>query len=167
LHGQGWPRTRELYWREVLLCLWELMSARTLWMLLWRRKVVRHLTRFLPMMSLAMHSSCIGCTASALAAPLLHWLSEHGTDKLHACLEATGTWASGAALALHEAGHAVTLVNPAGIHAFAKSQLKRTKTDKIDKADAILIALFVRCIVHLPGHLYRLKSSSDKGLSAV
>lgn len=78
-------------------------------------------------------------------AQLLSWLIQQNAGTVHACLEATGTWAAGAALALHEAGHKVSLVNPARTHAFAKSQLKRTKTDK---ADAILIAHF--CQMHHP-----------------
>ena len=43
------------------------------------------------------------------------------------------------ALALYEAGHLVSIVNPARIAAYAKSRLARTKTDK---SDAALIARF-------------------------
>ena len=76
---------------------------------------------------------------------MLAWLEQHSPDAVHACLEATGTWADAAALALHAAGHRVSLVNPAQIHAFGKSGLKRTKTDK---ADAVLMARF--CEMHRP-----------------
>lgn len=76
---------------------------------------------------------------------LLAWLQDNGAATVHACLEATGTWADAVALALHEAGHKVSLVNPALIRAFGQSQLKRTKTDK---ADAQLIARF--CQMHQP-----------------
>lgn len=76
---------------------------------------------------------------------LLAWLQAQRVTVAHACLEATGTWAEAIALALHEAGHQVSLVNPALIHAFGRSQLKRTKTDK---ADAQLIAHF--CQMHQP-----------------
>jgi transposase len=76
---------------------------------------------------------------------LLSWLNDNGAAKVHACLEATGTWANAVALALHESGHQVSLVNPALIKAFGQSQLKRTKTDK---ADATLIAHF--CRMHQP-----------------
>jgi transposase len=60
------------------------------------------------------------------------WLTKQcGEDvTVHACLEATGPWGEGVALALHEAGHVVSVVNPAQIRAFGQSQLKRTKTDK-------------------------------------
>jgi transposase len=80
---------------------------------------------------------------------LLSWLKDNGASNdapaVHACLEATGTWADAAALALHEAGHQVSPVNPALIRAFGQSQLKRTKTDK---ADAQLIVRF--CQMHQP-----------------
>lgn len=67
-------------------------------------------------------------------------------ERVHACLEATGGWSEDLALALHEAGHIVSLVNPMRIKAFAKSEMLRTKTDRIDAA---LIARF--CRTHAPG----------------
>lgn len=76
---------------------------------------------------------------------MVQWLSDSKAEAAPVCLEATGTWADAIALALHEAGHQVSLVNPASIHAFAQSQLRRTKTDK---ADAQLIARF--CQMHRP-----------------
>lgn len=79
---------------------------------------------------------------------LLEWLPQRrgkSEASFHACLEATGSWADAVALALHQAGHKVSLVNPALIRAFAQSRLLRTKTDK---ADAQLIARF--CQMHNP-----------------
>jgi len=76
---------------------------------------------------------------------LLAWLQQHCGQAIHVCLEATGTWATPVAQALNAAGHHVSLVNPAQIHAFGRSGLKRTKTDK---ADALLIARF--CQIHQP-----------------
>ena len=70
---------------------------------------------------------------------LLSWLQDHGLQNVHACLEATGTYGEALALLLFETGHTVSVVNPARISAFAKSQLQRSKTDK---ADAQLIARF-------------------------
>lgn len=70
---------------------------------------------------------------------LLLWLQQNGAGHVHVCLEATGTYAEPVALALHQAEHKVSLVNPALVRAFGQSLLKRTKTDK---ADAILIARF-------------------------
>jgi transposase len=70
---------------------------------------------------------------------LLDWLSKQGIEKVHACLEATGTYGESLSLFIHEAGHAVSVVNPAAIKAFAGSRLSRTKTDRVD---AELIARF-------------------------
>jgi transposase len=63
---------------------------------------------------------------------LMEWLTKQGVERLHACLEATGTYGEALALFLHDVGHAVSVVNPAAIKAFAGSRLSRTKTDKVD-----------------------------------
>jgi transposase len=47
-------------------------------------------------------------------------------------LEATGTYWMRLAKSLSEAGFAVSVINPAQAHAFAKALLKRSKTDAID-----------------------------------
>lgn len=70
-------------------------------------------------------------TAAGHAA-LLEWLTRQAPDPVHACLEATGTYGEAAATALVDAGHRVSLVNPAAVKAFAQSQLRRTKTDGVD-----------------------------------
>jgi transposase len=67
------------------------------------------------------------------------WLSKQKVERVHACLEATGTYGEALATHLHEAGHLVSVVNPAVIKAYGQSRLSRTKTDK---ADATLIAQF-------------------------
>lgn len=67
------------------------------------------------------------------------WLNKQGVQQVHSCMEVTGTYAEALAGYLYEAGHLVSLVNPARIKAFGMSQLMRNKTDKID---AHLIALF-------------------------
>jgi transposase len=72
---------------------------------------------------------------------LRDWLSKQGVRSVHACLEATGTYGEALALFLHQAGHAVSVINPAAIKAFAQSRLSRTKTDKVD---AELIARFTQ-----------------------
>ena len=69
-----------------------------------------------------------------------------GGGRVHACLEATGTYGDALARSLHEHGHRVSIVNPARIKAFAQTQMARAKTDK---ADATLIARF--CTLHRPG----------------
>jgi transposase len=70
---------------------------------------------------------------------LSHWLRKQGVDRLHACLEATGSYGDELALYLHNAVHTVSIVNPARIKGFAQSELLRTKNDKMD---AGLIARF-------------------------
>jgi transposase len=72
-------------------------------------------------------------------AQLQRWLQQNKVPQVHACLEATGTLGEALALFLFEAGHIVSVVNPAIIANYAKSQLSRTKTDK---TDAHLIARF-------------------------
>ena len=74
------------------------------------------------------------------------WLEKQGVRKVHACLEATGNYGEDLAIYLHEAGHRVSIVNPARIKGFAQSELLRTKTDKMDAA---LIARF--CLAMKPG----------------
>src|SRR5436190_4115615 len=67
------------------------------------------------------------------------WLRRQEVTRVHACLEATGTYGEALATWLYDAGHRVSVVNPLVIHAFAASQLSRTKTDR---TDAALIARF-------------------------
>jgi transposase len=69
-------------------------------------------------------------------AELLAWLTRQGASRVHACLEATGTYGEALATTLVEAGHRVSVLNPAIIHHYAKSQLARAKTDRVD-ADVI------------------------------
>jgi transposase len=70
---------------------------------------------------------------------------KHKALSIHACMEATGTYGDALATYLHEAGHIVSVVNPAIIKAFASTEMMRTKTDK---ADASLIARY--CEKHQP-----------------
>jgi len=67
---------------------------------------------------------------------LAAWLTRQHVVGVHACLEATGTYGEALATWLAEAGHVVSVVNPAIIHAYARTQLTRSKTDQID-ADLI------------------------------
>jgi transposase len=60
-----------------------------------------------------------------------------GDVKLLICMEATGAYSLPLADFLIHQGYGVSVVNPAKIHVFAKSELSRAKTDK---ADAKLIA---------------------------
>ena len=60
-------------------------------------------------------------------AMLMLWLEKQGVSKVHACLEATGNYGDDLALSLHDAGHIVSIVNPARIKGFAQSELVRTR----------------------------------------
>ncbi len=62
-----------------------------------------------------------------------------GDNKPLICMEATGVYSQPLADFLAKQNHSVSLVNPAKIHAFGKSELSRAKTDK---ADAKLIARY-------------------------
>ena len=76
---------------------------------------------------------------------LVAWLNSHQVSSSHVCLEATGSYGEALALHLFDAGHQVSVVNPAAVKAFAASRLTRTKTDKVD---AELIARF--CLARQP-----------------
>lgn len=65
-------------------------------------------------------------------AELLAWVRRHHPARVHACLEATGTYGDAVATALAAAGLDVSVVNPAAIEAFSRSRLARTKTDPTD-----------------------------------
>ena len=67
------------------------------------------------------------------------WLKKHGANHVHVCLEASSTYGDELAIYMYDAGHTVSIVNPARIKGFAQSELMRTKNDKVD---AGLIARF-------------------------
>ena len=62
----------------------------------------------------------------------LGWVERHAGEPVHACLEATGPYAQPLAEALFDAGHTVSLINPARSHSFAQSLGVRSKTDPVD-----------------------------------
>jgi transposase len=70
---------------------------------------------------------------------LTAWLESLQITRVHACLEATGTYSEAAALFLHEQEHRVSVVNPLRIKGYAQSNMQRNKTDRLD---ARLIAWF-------------------------
>jgi transposase len=73
------------------------------------------------------------------------WLKSLGGLEAHVCLEATGRYGEDLALFLSHNTIKVSVVNPARIKAFAKSEGVRVKTDKVD---AGVIARF--CKAHKP-----------------
>ena len=76
---------------------------------------------------------------------LLAWLAALQLEQVHVCLEATGSYDQAVALCLHQAGHRVSVVNPARIKGYGQSKMQRNKTDK---SDARLIADF--CLTQNP-----------------
>ncbi len=74
---------------------------------------------------------------------LQQWLKQKGIDQMHACMEATSIYGDALAEFLYSLGFDVSIVNPARIKGFAKSELLRTKTDSVDAA---LIARFCAAI---------------------
>lgn len=67
-------------------------------------------------------------------AGLRDWLRAAGVERVHACLEATGSYGEMLCEWLHDAGHVVSVLNPAQVKDFAKSLLTRNKTDTVDAA---------------------------------
>lgn len=78
---------------------------------------------------------------------LLNWLQKKKIDliSIQACMEATGKYGEDLAYFLSSKNIKLSIVNPASVHYFGESSLKRNKTDKID---AELIAKF--CEVNKP-----------------
>lgn len=76
---------------------------------------------------------------------LSRWLRKRKVKQARVCMEASGSYGDSLALYLHEAGHLVSVVNPARIKKYGESKLRRNKTDKLD---ARLIADF--CLTQKP-----------------
>jgi transposase len=62
----------------------------------------------------------------------LQWVRGLTQEPVHACLEATGPHGEALALALFEAGHRVSLVNPARVREYGKGLGLRNKSDWLD-----------------------------------
>jgi transposase len=92
---------------------------------------------------------------------LQRWMSKHMSEKVHACMEATGQYGESLAEFLYQEGFSISVVNPARIKAYANSKLRRNKTDK---ADAELIAIF--CLREQPA-LWSPPPASFKDLQAL
>ncbi|MDR6495251.1 transposase [Paraburkholderia terricola] len=73
-------------------------------------------------------NSCAGLT------DLLGWLDKRHAEptRVHVALEGTGVYHELAASGLHDAGLAVSVVNPAQVRAFATGMGVRTKNDIVD-----------------------------------
>lgn len=73
--------------------------------------------------------------ATTGVADRLVWVAKQGVVPAdwHAILEGTGVYHETAALALHDAGVTVSIVNPAQVRDFARGLAVRTKTDGVDR----------------------------------
>lgn len=71
------------------------------------------------------------------------WLRRWSVKDIHICMEATGSYWEKVATYAFEEGWKVSVVNPNCIKRFAQSELKRTKTDKVD---AGVICRFARAM---------------------
>ena len=76
---------------------------------------------------------------------LVAWCKHQGANLMHVCMEATSHYMEAVATYLDDLGHHVSVVNPAQIKAFTRSELLRGKNDKSDVA---AIARF--CLSHNP-----------------
>jgi transposase len=67
---------------------------------------------------------------------LIRWLDKQSAslESTHALLEGTGVYHEIPAMALHEAGLKVSILNPAQVRKFAEGLAVRTKTDRMDSA---------------------------------
>src|SRR3977135_1079942 len=63
---------------------------------------------------------------------VLKWLEKHRAADVHVCMEATGPYWRALANALYSANFRVSVVNPSRTAHFARSQLRRTKTEAVD-----------------------------------
>jgi transposase len=73
------------------------------------------------------------------------WLKSLEITDSHFCMESTGIYGEALAFYLYEYGHKVSIINPARIKAYARSEGIRNKTDKVDCG---VIARF--CKAHNP-----------------
>jgi transposase len=86
------------------------------------------------------HSECLPNTKSGIN-KLHRWLKKLGANDAHICLEATGIYGELLAETMYQRGYTVSVVNPSRIKSYAKSQMRRNKTDVLDAA---LIADYCR-----------------------
>jgi transposase len=89
----------------------------------------------------------------------VNWIARHAATPVHACLEATGPYAQALAEALYDAGHTVSLINPARTRAFSDSLGVRSKTDTVDARTLAHLcqALKPAPWIPAPGHVRELQ----------
>jgi transposase len=90
----------------------------------------------------------------------ISWVKRHGGKDVAVCMEATGAYWRGVAMALYDAKMTVSVVNPSRTAFFARSQLRRTKTDRVD---AHMLAEFCQTQKRIRGHPSHRRSWSSAG----
>jgi transposase len=109
-------------------------------------------TLLLDVNTLRCRSKSVANTLDGVKALLL-WVERHSgcaPEQVRAALEPTGVYHEAAALALHEAGVRVFVVNPAQVRDFAKGHAVRTKTDAKDSLVLALCVAQVKLIAWQP-----------------
>lgn len=88
-------------------------------------------------------------TAEGFAA-FAAWLAGFGPEAAHLCMEATGAYSLPLADFLVAQGFHASVVNPAQVAAFGKSELSRAKTDKADAKPVARFCLAMRPPAWIP-----------------
>ena len=83
---------------------------------------------------------------------LLDWLITQKVQRVHACLESTGRYSLGIACALYEAGHVVSIVNPAQ---FGTSRAPSWVATKLTGSMRRTFASIANCSNRSPGRRLR------------
>lgn len=107
-------------------------------------------------LSTAKYRNKVVANSAAGMSELFAWLERQQTcpAQVHAVLEATGIYHEQAALALHEAGVQVSVVNPAQARDFARAVAVRSKTDAIDSQVLARYAAMVQPRLWAPAPLH-------------
>jgi transposase len=74
----------------------------------------------------------------------------HPPEKTLVVIEATGNYWWRIALALHDAGFVLSVINPARAHYFARAQLKRSKTDHMDAQTLAQLGIAIKLPLWTP-----------------
>ena len=83
---------------------------------------------------------------------LVHWLDKQriSASDTHAVMEGTGVYHERAAIALHDAGMQVSIINPAQARDFAKGLAIRSKTDGLDSLVLARYGALVQPTIWMP-----------------
>ncbi len=106
---------------------------------------------------------------------LLGWLKKKGLEHVHLCLEASSTYGDELATYMHDAGHTVSIVNPARIKGFApreftsgssiksKPRLSKVGNARLRKALFMPALVSIQCNPVIQTFYHRLKGNGKNG----